>query len=78
MNEPKLSTATLEDIEFLRSYDGEDYRGVMDGLNRVIKYLIGSTHQLNGENAKELNEVLEHMRNIMWAEQFITNLSREE
>lgn len=74
----KLSQATLEDIEFLRAHDGEGYRGVMNGLNRVIKHLIDDSYQVNTANASELNELLEYMRIIEWAGQFITNLSMEE
>lgn len=74
----KLSKATLEDIEFLRANNGEDYRGVMDGLNRLIRYLIDNTYQLDNENVNNLNEALEFLRIVTWAGDFITNLSKEE
>lgn len=73
----KLSQATLEDIEFLRAHDGEDYRGVMDGLNRLIQYLIVSSYQID-KNEDELNEIMNHLRMVVWAGDFITNLSKEE
>lgn len=74
----KLSPATLEDIEFLRAHDGEDYHAVMDGLNRIVKHFIAYSYEVNSKKASELNEILEYMRFIEWAGQFITNLSKEE
>lgn len=74
----KLSKATLEDVEFLRAHNGEDYRGVMDGLNSVVKHLIADSYQLDTNDVSGLNALLEYMRIIEWAGQFITNLSQEE
>lgn len=71
----KLSPATLEDIEFLRAHNGEDYRGVIYGLDSVIKHLIADSYQLDTNDVSGLNALLGYMRIIEWAGQFITNLS---
>lgn len=74
----KLAPQSIEDIQYLRDFNREDGKAMVDGINDLIHYFINQSSEIMRGNDKEAHQMLERIRFISSVKDIIYNLSKEE